>query len=66
VTIAPQASPTRRLVLTVLCAAAFLVVGVLVLQSIGVGASILLFALAAICLVDAVQLQRRAARRGRT
>ncbi len=65
VTVAPHASPTRRLVLTALCAVGFLVFGVLVLQSFGVGPSIFLFALAAVCVVDAVQVQRRVARRGR-
>ena len=65
VTIAPQASPTRRLVLTALCAVGFLVFGVLVVQSFGVGPSIFLFVLSAVCVVDAVQVQRRTARRGR-
>ena len=65
VTVAPQASPTRRLVLTALCAVGLLVFGVLVLRSFGVGPSIFLFALAAVCVVDAVQVQRRVGRRGR-
>jgi Flp pilus assembly protein TadB len=62
-TVAPNASPTRRLVLTALCAVAFLVFGVLVMQSFGVGPAIFLFVLAAVCVVDAVQVQRRAARK---
>ena len=65
VTVAPQASPIRRLVLTALCAVGLLVFGVLVLRSFGVGPSIFLFALAAVCVVDAVQVQRRVGRRGR-
>lgn len=63
VTVAPNASPARRLVLTGLCAVAFLVFGVVVMQSFGVGPAIFLFVLSAVCVVDAVQVQRRAARK---
>ncbi len=62
VTVAPHASSSRRLVLTLVCAAVFVLFGVLVLQSFGVGASIFLFALAVVCVIDAVQVQRRRAR----
>ena len=65
VTVAPYASTSRRLVLTLVCAAVFAGCGVLVLQSFGAGASIFLFALAAVCVVDAVQVQRRRARQAR-
>ena len=64
-TVAPHRSPARRLVLTGLCAALLLALGVVALRAYGIGASLFLFALAAVAVVDAVQVQRRHVRRRR-
>jgi hypothetical protein len=64
-TAAPYASPTRRLVVTGVVTALLLLLGVLALQEYGLGASLFLFALAAVGLVDMVQVVRRDARRRR-
>lgn len=64
-TVAPHSSLVRRLVLTIACAVLFLVLGVLALQQYGAGVSVFLFVLAAVCAVDAGQVQRRRVRRAR-
>ncbi len=65
-TVAPHASPARRLVLTAACAVLLLVLGVLAQREDGLGAALVLYALAVVAVVDAVQVQRRHARRKRT
>ena len=62
-TVAPYASPTRRITTTALLSALLLVLGVLALVQYGVGASLFLFALAAVGAVDLVQVLRREKRR---
>jgi hypothetical protein len=64
-TAAPHASPTRRIVVTAAVSALLLVLGVLALLEYGVGAALFLFVLAAVGLVDLVQVARREARRRR-
>ena len=64
-TAAPHASPTRRIVVTAAFSAAFLVLGVLALLEYGVGPALFLFALAAVGVVDLVQVVRREGRRRR-
>ena len=62
-TVAPYASRTRRIVVTALLSVLLLVLGVLALVEYGVGAALFLFALAAIGVVDLVQVLRREKRR---
>lgn len=62
-TAAPYASPTRRIVVTAVVSGLLLALGVLALVEFGVGAALFLFALAAVGVVDVVQVSRRAARR---
>ena len=62
-TAAPYASPTRRIAVTGLLTGLLLVLGVLALVEYGAGAALFLFALAAIGLVDLVQVLRRERRR---
>ena len=62
-TVAPHASPRRRIVVTAAVSVLLLVLGVLALLEYGVGAALFLFALAAVGLVDLVQVVRRAQRR---
>lgn len=62
-TVAPHRSPARRLALTAGCAVLLLVLGVLAQREYGLGPALFLYALAAVAAVDAVQVQRRAARR---
>lgn len=62
-TAAPYASPMRRIVVTAVVSGLLLVLGVLALLEFGVGAALFLFALAAVGVVDLVQVSRRAARR---
>lgn len=64
-TVAPFASPTRRIVVTTLLTGLLLVLGALALLEYGVGAALFLFALAAVGLVDLAQVVRREARRRR-
>ena len=58
-TVSPYASRTRRLVVTAVVSGLLLVLGVLALLEYGVGAALFLFALAAVGLVDLVQVFRR-------
>ena len=62
-TAAPYASPTRRIVVTGAMSALLLVLGVLALLEYGAGPALFLFALAAVGVVDVVQVLRREARR---
>jgi hypothetical protein len=62
-TVAPYASRTRRIVVTAVVSGLLLVLGVLALVEYGVGAALFLFALAAVGLVDLVQVVRRQQRR---
>ena len=62
-TATPYASPTRRIAVTGAVSALLLVLGVLALLEYGLGAALFLFALAAVGLVDLVQVVRRQARR---
>ena len=64
-TVSPYASRTRRIVVTALVSGLLLVLGVLALLDYGVGAALFLFALAAVGLVDLVQVVRREQRRRR-
>ena len=62
-TLAPTRPPAVRLAVTLGCAVLFLVLGVLAADRYGIGPSLFLFALAAVCLVDVVLVQRRRATR---
>ena len=62
-TVAPHASPRRRIVVTAALSALLLVLGVLALLEYGAGAALFLFALAAVGVVDLVQVVRREQRR---
>jgi hypothetical protein len=60
-TVAPNASPTQRMVVSALLSGLLLVLGVLALVEYGAGAALFLFALAAVGVVDlALLVQRRA------
>jgi flagellar biosynthesis protein FliP len=59
VTVSPATPPVRRLVITLVVAALLVALGLVVLSELGVGASIVPFALAVVCLVDAEQVRRR-------
>ena len=61
-TVAPYAPARTRLIAALLAAAFCLVLGVVVLRELGAGPSIVLFALAAVALVDAVLTGRRSGR----
>lgn len=64
-TAAPYASPTRRIAVTGALSTLLLVLGVLALIDYGLGAALFLFAVAAVGLVDLVQVVRRDTRRRR-
>ncbi len=59
VTFSPATPPHRRIVVTVLIAALLVALGLMALDELGVGPSIVPFVLAAIALVDAEQVRRR-------
>ena len=61
-TVSPATPPRRRLLVTLLVAALLVALGLVVLSELGAGASIVPFALAVVCLVDAEQVRRRAVR----
>lgn len=65
-TAAPYSPLNLRLALAGLGTLVCLVFGVLVLRSFGVGASLFLFALAAVGIVDLVVIQRRRSQRARS
>ena len=61
-TVAPYSPSTTRLAAVLACTLLSLALGVVALRAYGVGASLFLFALSAVGVVDLVLLQRR--RRG--